>query len=249
MCNDEFKGELKLNNNDLSDLAMLHLAPVFEKQNGHNITKLKLDGNNFTTKAGEYIGNALCANPSYKIKKLSFSGICLESIGLTRVIEACNGNTNIKKLNIGVLTDEGLERLAHLLASNESLEELEIQETKDHQKLWTDRGRNAFTEMLKNGTVLKKVGLAFTKDDDKDSDKEFKAVIKFYTKMKSSAKSQVDDYKKVMRSCDPTQMFENLQELIEDDGDIHHMPVRKFYNNTFGTLLNRAIFELIKSQN
>lgn len=26
------------------------------------------------------------------------------------------------------------------------------------------------------------------------------------------------------------------------------MPVRKFYNNTFGTLLNRAIFELMKSQ-
>ena len=44
-------------------------------------------------------------------------------------------------------------------------------------------------------------------------------------------------------------MFEKLQELIEsNDGDVHKMPVRKFYNNTFGTLLNRAIFELIKSQ-
>lgn len=113
-------------------MAALHLAPVFEKENGQNITKLKLDGNNFTTKAGEYIGNALCANPSYKLKKISFSGISLESIGLTRVVEACNGNENIKRLNIGVLTDEGLERLAQLLAQNESLEEIEIQETKDH---------------------------------------------------------------------------------------------------------------------
>lgn len=165
------------------------------------------------------------------------------------MIEACNGNENIKRLNIGVLTDEGLEHLSRLLESNQSLEELEIQETKDHQKLWTDRGRNAFTQMLKNGTVLKKVGLTFTKDDDKESDKAFKAEIKFYTKMKSKAKEIGDDYKKVMRSCDPTQMFENLQELIEEKDDMHHMPVRKFYNNTFGTLLNRAIFELIKSQN
>jgi len=111
------------------------------------------------------------------------------------VVEACNGNHNIKRLNIGVLTDEGLERLSHLLAHNESLEEIEIQETKDHQKLWTDRGRNAFTEMLRQGTVLKKVGLTFTKDDDKDSDKAFKAEIKFYTKMKSKAKQDADSYR------------------------------------------------------
>lgn len=43
-------------------------------------------------------------------------------------------------------------------------------------------------------------------------------------------------------------MFENLQDLIENNDNMHQMPVRKFYNNTFGTLLNRAIFELIKSQ-
>ena len=60
MENDQFQGELDLTQNDLSDLAALHLAPIFEKQNGYNITKLKLDGNNFTSKAGEYLGQALC---------------------------------------------------------------------------------------------------------------------------------------------------------------------------------------------
>lgn len=64
--------------NDLSDLAALHLTPIFQKQNGYNITKLRLDGNNFTSKAGEYLGQALCENPNYTLKKLSFSGMCLE---------------------------------------------------------------------------------------------------------------------------------------------------------------------------
>ena len=56
MENDSFRGDLELNKNGLSDLAALHLAPIFEKTSCHNISKLKLDGNNFTSKAGEYIG-------------------------------------------------------------------------------------------------------------------------------------------------------------------------------------------------
>ena len=84
------------------------MASLFEKQNGQNITKLILDGNNFTSKAGEYIGEALANNTSYPIRRLSFSGISVESIGLTRVIEAANNNQNLKRLDIGVLTDQGL---------------------------------------------------------------------------------------------------------------------------------------------
>ena len=127
-----FRGDLELNKNNLSDLAALHLAPIFEKTNFHNISKLKLDFNNFTSKAGEYIGSALCANPDYRIKKISFRGISLESIGLIRMIEAINLNKNVKKLNIGILTDRGLTQLAELLRANDSLDELEITETDDH---------------------------------------------------------------------------------------------------------------------
>ena len=126
LVNDAFQGELYLNSNDLSDLAALHLAPIFGKQNGHNVTKLILDGNNFSSKAGEYIGEAISANPDYPIKKLSFTGICLESIGLTRIIEAVNCNKNVKKLDVGILTDDGLKQLASLLEPNNSLEEISL---------------------------------------------------------------------------------------------------------------------------
>lgn len=61
-------------------------------------------------------------------------------------------------------------------------------------------------------------------------------------------------------SCEPTQMFNDLQGLIEDgddkkkkdstssDDQPSQMPVRKFYNNTFDDSLNRAIFSLIRKQ-
>ena len=78
MNNNVFQGDLSLNSNDLSDLAALHLAPIFEKTSGHNIFKLQLSGNNFTSKAGEYIGQALANNPSYPIKRIQFTGISLE---------------------------------------------------------------------------------------------------------------------------------------------------------------------------
>lgn len=130
--NDTYNGDLLLTGNNLTDLTALHLASLFEKQNGHNITKLVLDDNCFTSKAGEYIGEALAANPTYPIKKLSFKGISLESIGLTRIIEACNLNKNVKKLHIGVLTDDGLKALSQLLEPNESLEQLSFEETQDH---------------------------------------------------------------------------------------------------------------------
>ena len=136
-------------------------------------------------------------------------GICLESIGLTRIIEACNVNANIKQLNIGVLTDDGLQSLAQLLRENTSLEVIEIQETKDPQKLWSGIGRGAFTEMLKKCTVLKQVILNFTRENE-PADQEFTAEIQFYTEMKTKEAAKKANYMEIMRSCDPKQMFENL---------------------------------------
>lgn len=44
-------------------------------------------------------------------------------------------------------------------------------------------------------------------------------------------------------------MFEGLQEMLENNQEQSaNMPVRKFYKNTFGDLLNRAIFALTKKQ-
>jgi len=36
--------------------------------------------------------------------------------------------------------------------------------------------------------------------------------------------------------------------MIEDKDDHEKMPVRKFFNNTFGTLINDAVFALNKKQ-
>ena len=184
---------------------MLHLAPIFEKTTGQNIKSLKLDYNNFTSKTGEYIGGALTANPGYKIKKISFEGICLESIGLVRILEAANQNKNIKKLHIGTITEAGLKTVADLLVENTSLEELEFEETGDHQKYWTDEGRGAFTETIKRHTILKKVSINFEHDEN-DSNAEFRSEVKFYTKKKVKAQKRVDEYEETLESCHPAAM-------------------------------------------
>ena len=57
-----------------------------------------MKGNNFTSKAGEYIGEALSCNPDYPLGKLKFGGVCLEDAGLVRIIEAVNCNKNIVTL-------------------------------------------------------------------------------------------------------------------------------------------------------
>ncbi|MFO0117504.1 MAG: hypothetical protein ACK521_07790 [bacterium] len=104
------------------------------------------------------------------IFKVSFASISLEDVGLVRLIEACNLNKNILKLNVGILTDGGLARLAELLKGNDSLEEIVIEETKDHQKYWSDHGRHAFTKMLKTFTVLKRVKIIVTPKESNEEE-------------------------------------------------------------------------------
>jgi hypothetical protein len=43
-------------------------------------------------------------------------------------------------------------------------------------------------------------------------------------------------------------MFDEMLELIEKKSSQKKMPVRKFFNNTFGTILNDALFALKKKQ-
>ena len=105
------------------------MAKVFAKTDFFNITKLDVSENCLSSKAGEYIGNALALNPEYTIFKLSFAKTNLEEVGLVRVIEAANQNKHILKLNVGVITNHGLEMLAELLKENDSLEELVFEET------------------------------------------------------------------------------------------------------------------------
>ena len=102
--------------------------------------------------------------------------------------------------------------------------------------------------LLKDCTQILRVNISFARDSF-EADKTFTEEIKFYTGIKGKRKARNDEYRQVLSSCDPKQMFDNIQLLIEDnEKQAAEMPVRKFYNNTFGTLLNRAMFSLHKKQ-
>ena len=102
--------------------------------------------------------------------------------------------------------------------------------------------------MLRECTVLKKVSLKF-KGKDEDANDALESEIKFYTKMKGKAKKREERYEETSKGCEPAAMFSHVQNLIEaDEESMENMPVRKFYNNTFNTLLNRAMFALKKKQ-
>jgi len=76
----------------------------------------------------------------------------------------------------------------------------------------------------------------------------FKKEIEFFVgkiKKEHRANGEIEDRKE---SCESEHLFKNLLKMIEDKDDHEKMPVRKFFNNTFDTLINDAIFALMKKQ-
>ena len=70
--------------------------------------------------------------------------------------------------------------------------------------------------------------------------------MSFFVKKIKSQHKAADEFDERLDSCTNENMFNNLLELIEKTEDHEKMPVRKFFNNTFSTLLNDAIFQLKK---
>lgn len=210
--NDKFSGPLKLGKNGLSDFAMLALSEVLKKSSFQNITKLSLEDNNkLTCKTGEYIGQALIDNcENMKLKELKFDGINLECRGLVRIIDAANKTPSLTHLNVGVLTDSALALLAERLAPNKHLKELKFSETEDHQQYWSESSRQAFCDLLKNNTNLKKVKAKFQKCNWKDDgySKQFVDEIEFYTEQKEKSNEKQEDFADRMRSCEQEYAFQ-----------------------------------------
>jgi len=50
-------------------------------------------------KAGIFIGDALMENKDHPVEKICFKDVRLGDDGLLRILEACNANQNIKKIN------------------------------------------------------------------------------------------------------------------------------------------------------
>jgi len=126
--NNKFYGKLKLDENRISDLAILAISEVLRKPNFQNIKELSLEGNpDLTCKAGEYIGQAMIDNcQNMKLKELDFEGIDLGQRGLCRIIDAANKTPSLEKINVGVLTDNALLLIAGRLRDNKHLKELKF---------------------------------------------------------------------------------------------------------------------------
>jgi len=60
--------------------------------------------------------------------------------------------------------------------------------------------------------------------------------------------SKSDDFESRMRSCEQEEMFKTMIDYLESKSKNREMPVRNFYNNTYGQILNDAIFALKKRQ-
>ena len=143
--------------------------------------------------------------------------------------------------------------LSELLKENTSLEEIFIEETSDHQKYWTEKGTQSFCRMLKNFTCLKKVKITSNRDTSQDNElKEkhelFIQEIAFYTSIKTKEVNKQKEYQKILDGCGSDKLFENVLKCFEDKANNNKMPVRKFFNNTFGILINNALFKLQKEQ-
>ena len=100
----------------------------------------------------------------------------------------------------------------------------------------------------KNPAIVKIKFDPADKKDETSGHKEFKNEMQFFVKKIKSKHRAQDEFDERIDSCSNENMFNNLLELIEKPEDHEKMPVRKFFNNTFGTLLNDAIFQLKKKQ-
>jgi len=151
VSNLKFRGPLNLSSHGLSNLSALYLSKVFAKQCGeNNISELNLNWNQLTSKAGQFIGEALYSNPEYNVTKITFENTVLEEEGLMRMMEATSKNQNIKHLHVGIVSDAGLMIMAKELKNNLSLHVLEFQESAE--KTWTIEPKKEFAKTLKDFT-------------------------------------------------------------------------------------------------
>lgn len=94
-----------------------------------------------------------------------------------------------------------------------------MDQTKDPQKLWTDRGRQALISLLKGYTQLTKVKMFADKKKMTAQDKLFVEEINFYTDMKSGNKKKKEKFGKILEQCDAEFMFAKLLKKVQKEDD------------------------------
>jgi len=190
------------------------------------IKKLNLSKNNLHSKAGEFLGDALIENTDYPLEELNFKDNKLEEYGLRRVIIAATKNHNLKKLNLGIITDFGLEFLSQELGDTNLLK-IEFEE--DSSKPFSSKTKNKFIECSEEfPTIIK------WKDD----------TIQYYNKQKKKDAKE-------NKSVDNDPIFSFLNKVSSEwklKKGPHKIAIQKYFKNTFGDLLNDAMYELSRKQ-
>lgn len=103
------------------------MKEALSREGAKNITKLVLGKNKgLDDKAGIHIGDALLANPHHPIEKISFKNVFLGDNGVLRILEACNKNQHIKKVHLGVVSNEGLKLMSKVLMFNSTLKKIKF---------------------------------------------------------------------------------------------------------------------------
>uniref|UniRef100_A0A7S3MUL3 Uncharacterized protein n=1 Tax=Strombidium inclinatum TaxID=197538 RepID=A0A7S3MUL3_9SPIT len=169
---------------------------------------------------------------------------------MLRVLEACNVNKNIKKLTLGYVSAKCLKLMGDTLNSNSNIEKLKFQECLDPTKRWDKASKDSFIDNLKTCKNLTKVKFEASEKtpENDEGHKMFKKEIEFIVKKIKKENKNLSEREDRLQSCTNDEMFENILKLIEEKDEHQKMPVRKFFNNTFGSLLNDAIFALMKKQ-
>jgi len=182
------------------------------------------------SKSGEFIGDVLIGNPDYPLKELSLKGNELEEYGVRRIIVAATKNRNLRKLKLGTISDFGLQLLTDELI-NTNLEKIEFEESKEHP--FSERVKEAFIEKSEEfRTVVKCKGEGMEYYNDQKKDEE-----KGYSK-----------YKKRNLVLAQKSLVKEVVKNLEQKKNPQKIAIRKYFKNTFGDLLNDAMYELTRKQ-
>ena len=195
------------------------------------IRKLNFGKNNLKSKSGEFLGDILIENPDYHLEELSFKGNKLEEYGTRRIIIAATKAKHLKKLNLGIISDFGLDLLSQELA-NTSLEKIEFEE--DEENPFSEKSKNKFIQSTEEIQTIVKC-----KDD----------TIKYYNKEKKKEVKKQASSKKKSFEHDPIFGFLNkLSISMKEKKGPSKVAIQKYFKNTFGDLLNDAMYELTRKQ-
>lgn len=146
--NTTFSGKILLNSNLITDLGILHLTQSLSESRAV-ITELDVSYNEIRDRSGVFIGDYIRKKPA--LTSLKLTGCFVEVDGLVRILENLASN-KLVELDVGLVTDFGLDKLAKVLVKNESLLSIAFQEREE--KPWSDAAKTRFLTAIRSNRVI-----------------------------------------------------------------------------------------------